>query len=388
MANACGTCKAEITNSDFILCNGSCRLRFHAKCASLTKTTLNAIVNCSNIYWYCIECNNGNKQILISMDTMKDDINAIKISLSQNPFESMKDDINSTMNSISQNLLSGFAMLTDKLATTLSSASSPLNRAESCTKQHPKRRREEDTAYSDRSLLTKKFVTCSNVSATASFAAVTNSTDAAVVAASTKTIDRRRSIVISNIGTNTLPEHIIDYLSGSLSIDRSLIRVNLLKPAGRSFSDLSYLQFRISLPDSMYTRAVSPNTWPVGVKIRDYVHTERKGTVSLDNFLVKNAGHKPMEEHTKPMDIIDLTSSVTPILPVVPVSSTLSTDRTNEQLEPFETLAQIPAPVAQLITCTPVPQSITLTPATQSTTLQSATQTPTMLSPLIPMTSQ
>lgn len=59
----------------------------------------------------------------------------------------------------------------------------------------------------------------------------------------------------------------------------------------RNHEELSYLQYRVSFPEVAYSKVMSPDTWPKGVKIRDFIFNRRNVAVSMDNFLVRNAAH-------------------------------------------------------------------------------------------------
>lgn len=127
-------------------------------------------------------------------------------------------------------------------------------------------------------------------------------------ASSHQSKEQRKSIVISNISKNISENHIIDYLADELKIDKLSIRVTTLAPAGKNLNDLSYMQYRVSTPASLYPRTISAGTWPKGVRVRDFILTKRNVIATLDNFLVKNASHIPPVETTPPSEVISPTT--------------------------------------------------------------------------------
>lgn len=103
----------------------------------------------------------------------------------------------------------------------------------------------------------------------------------------------RRSVVITNIAKDITPNQIVNYLSDELHLDKESIRVTPLVPAGKNLSDFSYMQYRVSVPAVMHSSVLTPSTWPIGVKVRDYIYNKKKDVASLANFLSKRPTGAP-----------------------------------------------------------------------------------------------
>lgn len=252
---------------------------------------LNAVISCPNIHWFCHECNNGTKSIVASID-------------------SMKGAVDSLTKSLSSDLLSGFKMLTDTLATSLTSIHQSSLSFGADTGNSAKRRRSEtdNESESEGDLVTrrKRFNVGTN----------SNPHGASIAAVNHQSDERRRSIVVSNIDKRISADYLTKYLSSELQVDESNIRITLLKPARITDQQIKFLQFRVSVPENMYNKASAPSTWPAGVRVRDYVFNNRgaKSSVSMENFLSKRSSHTPME---------DLTSQSVPRLTTVDVATDL-----------------------------------------------------------------
>lgn len=86
----------------------------------------------------------------------------------------------------------------------------------------------------------------------------TNDNMETVAAASTQSSSavssRRSSVVISNIAKNITPDHIQNFLASELQVEMDSIRVTPLAPAGKNLNELSYMQYRVSSPASLYAK--------------------------------------------------------------------------------------------------------------------------------------
>lgn len=295
MAALCGKCEGEILNSDFIKCYGSCGYHYHAKCVSLNKTTLNAVTSCANIYWYCHSCND--KKIDPNDSTTN-----------------IKEDMNLMMKSLSECLLNGFAMMTEKIVDNISSrmpsqnVQNVNNVNHSAESSNKRRRNDADDDNVSQLATRKKFIFGTNDKNSVLAVANVSPQTSRLVGSSSQSREPRKSIVISNISKNITENHIIDYLADELKIDKENIRVTPLAPAGKNLNDLTYMQYRVSTQASMYPRTISADTWPKGVRVRDFVLTKRNVTATLDNFLVKKASQTPPENAITPPEPISQTT--------------------------------------------------------------------------------
>lgn len=271
MASQCGKCQAEILNSDFIECNGSCRVQYHAKCVALNRTTLNAITSNANVYWYCHICNES-----------RNDPSSTNI----------KDDMNQMMKSLTECLMNGFSMMTERVVQSVSARPPvPVNFQ---SVDNLKKRRREDDDHDDASQSAsrnKKFVSGTNDKhSLLAVAAVHDQIDRPELSIAK---ENRKSVVVWNIDKSISADHIVDYLANEVKTDKCHIRVTPLAPSGKNLSELTYMQYRVSVPATIYPNVMSGDTWPKGVRVRDFLYTKRKDIATLDNFLLKKASQTP-----------------------------------------------------------------------------------------------
>lgn len=306
MSTKCFTCKEPIINADFIKCEGTCAEKFHSKCVALNKATLNAITSCPNVHWFCHECNNGTKAIGTSIDNMRNAVEGLT-------------------NSMSSDLLNGFKMLTNTLASSLSSIHRSSLNFGADTGSSMKRRRNETGNESESEgepIARKKRFTGSN-----------NSSNGTLIAAeiSSKSDEHRRSIVVSNIAKGISADYLTNYLSNELQIDGSNIRTTSLKPARIADDQLRFLQFRVSVPENVYNKVMAPETWPTGVRVRDYVFNSRgvSASVSKDNFLSKRTFHTS-KEHPTVQSIADNPTQNTPREDLIQLAAETEMPTTND----------------------------------------------------------
>lgn len=200
------------------------------------------------------------------------------------------------MRTLTESLLNGFAMITDKLVDKISDRIALPDRCAEFQSMPSNKRRRDDTDNNDTEILmtSKRFIFGTN-DKNGSIAVTNKPQDIAHSSSSSSDNKRRKSVVVSNIGKNITSDHIIDYLADELNLDKDIIRVTPLAPAGKNMDDLAYLQYRVSTPASMYPSLISASTWPKGVRVRDFIFNKRADTASLDNFLVRKAAHTPLE---------------------------------------------------------------------------------------------
>lgn len=91
--------------------------------------------------------------------------------------------------------------------------------------------------------------------------------------------ERRKSIVFSNIETSMNTDYLTNYLANKLQIEGEKIRVTLLTNNRDNNRDYSSLQYRISTPEDNYEILMTPNTWPLIVRIRDYISSSNGAKV-------------------------------------------------------------------------------------------------------------
>lgn len=97
-------------------------------------------------------------------------------------------------------------------------------------------------------------------------------------------IEKRKSVVVSNISVNITADYLANYVATELNAEKAIIRATPLNSKGRNFNSL---QNRILMPEKYYDALMTPNTWPKNVKVREYVYKRRTEGASIENFLEK-----------------------------------------------------------------------------------------------------
>lgn len=257
MASKCKCCSNSILNSEFVTCSGQCNELFHIKCVAVNKLMLNAINACPNIHWYCHECNAGNRNISASIDRINEAIGGLTGSLSKDLLQFV-DGFKTQMEKFTDAFSTAIVPPISNFKSVSSKSSSDAGRA--CGDDGP-----------------EMISACKSK---------LNSFHCTSPVASRYNKEPLKSVVLSNIGKDVSTEYLKDYLSDKLRIARDKLSVSLLLPSDRSFDEMSYLQFKVTVPEINYSSVVCPKLWPTNVHVRDFVFKHRKnGTVTRRQFL-------------------------------------------------------------------------------------------------------
>lgn len=231
MASNCKCCSSPILNSEFVCCSGQCNEMFHIKCVAVNKVMLNAINACPNIHWYCHGCNAGNRNISATIDRINEAIGGLTNSLSKDLVQ----------------FVDGFKTQMENFTDTFGSA-----------------------VVSQISSL----VSVSSVAASNNMSADAELPSGHDVPRYEK--EPFKSVVISNIGKDVTTDCLQDYLTDKLKIGKDNLSVSLLLPPDRSFEEITFLQFKVTIPEVNYSSVVCPKFWPTNVHVRDFVFKNRK----------------------------------------------------------------------------------------------------------------
>lgn len=257
MASKCYKCSGSITNSDFVSCAGICQQLFHIKCVGVHKSMLNAVNTCPNIYWFCHDCNSGNRNIAASVDRINESIGLLTKSLSGDLVA----------------FVHGFQSLTENLMSTIGAAVVS-NSTNSIT-----------TSPSDCS--DEGIVHSYNVSPVSELMDQSSRVKNNVKSHDIAHHDREsyKSVVVSNIGKDVTADYLTDYLVDKLNVVRGKTRVSLLLPADRTMDGLKFFQYKITVPEDKYSVIMCPNSWPPDVCVRDFVHKRKIDVVPNRKFM-------------------------------------------------------------------------------------------------------
>lgn len=310
MASKCFSCNEPILNSEFIKCEGICCQLFHSRCVSLNKTTLNAITSNANVHWFCHDCNDGSRNVSTAINGLKSSVDQLTNSLAVDLSSLAKG-----FKTLTENLLGSISNLTKSNAAPLQKHSNDIIRSNN------KRGREESTDDTNANLPRQKKIILGTNEDDRSIAAAYNVNKDNITNDMKVVHERRKSVVVTNINSSITPEYLINYLTKILKIDKEKIKVTLLttnnkKPNQRTFNSL---QYRISTPESKYEDLMTPSTWPVNVRVRDYFFKQRNNEASMENFLEKDtttrardwksqSSENPVLLNTQPNDITNTTT--------------------------------------------------------------------------------
>lgn len=250
MASLCGSCNKSILNAEFVSCSGVCNNLFHIKCVGVHKSMLSTINNCSNIHWYCHECNADNRSFSSAIDRINDAIGLLSNSLSGDLlkfFDSFKTLMETFVESFNTALIT---QIVPNLITRSQNVSSP-----EPTEQLPIEPHVGKPSYE------------------ANFA-------------SQNFQEPNKSVVVSNIGTDVTMECLTDYVVDKLKVAKDSVKLALLLPAGKKKEDLNFLQYKITIPEVNHGSIMCPDLWPSNVLIRDFVWKRKSLGVTKQQFLV------------------------------------------------------------------------------------------------------
>lgn len=257
MATKCSSCNNNISSSEFVSCAGACGQMFHIKCVSVNKSMLNAVSMCPNIHWFCHKCNEGNRNICASIERMNETIGLMSNSLSGDFLK----------------FINNFKIIMDTFVGTVNSLNVVAN---------------SDSGY-DLSTVPSPNVTIADQASDIqnNLADVSNrkqlKSDEVPV-----TDDRNYSVVVSNIGTDVSADSLTEYLVNELNIDKKLITSSVLLPKGKSMDDVSYLQYKVTIPAIHYSSLLNPELWPKNVRVRDFVSKIKSNCgVQMQHFVPK-----------------------------------------------------------------------------------------------------
>lgn len=272
MASKCKTCGDEILSSEFIKCNGACANVFHSKCVSIGKALLNALGGNPNIRWYCHDCHINDSNIVSSVNEIKNSISQLSGSLSS--------DLGKFLCSMSD--------MTKCVSDSLKSLSAAKdgNNVDPTASISSKRRR--DDAFPTNPMkfrrVTSRSTHTSSIASNAEHGYNNNNPSST----------NRSSIVVSNIAPDITIETLTKFLVSKLKTDNDSVRITTLMPRSIKATDVKFMQYRISFPDSVYNFIRDQSLWPVGVRIRDFVFKRAKTTttsgppVYISKFVVHN----------------------------------------------------------------------------------------------------
>lgn len=270
MAAKCNSCDNGIMNSEFI--TGICGENFHKKCVADSKQMLNAVNNSSNIHWYCHDCNEGNRNVSDAINSVNDSIARLASSLSSDLLKFL-DGLKLLMDNIIGNLVGAMGNIRPDGQTVVS------------TQAIPKSNLHENHAIPESIVTLPKEISQSSEAENSAFPEFDYTDVDSLQHSFAPGNHRTKSIVVSNIGKDVSVYCLENYVHSKFVIERERISLKLLLPAGKTWDDMQFLQYKVTIPDDNYKSIMSPESWPKNVHLRDFIYKQRRGTgVSKECF--------------------------------------------------------------------------------------------------------
>lgn len=105
-------------------------------------------------------------------------------------------------------------------------------------------------------------------------------------------VEQTKAIVVSQLHPNTTEDNVKKFVRDNINVgDDVVINVKSLIPKDRSLNELSFISFKLVVPESLYSSILSADFWPTGVTVRDFIpgSSRRRPTgVSLNDNEDKN----------------------------------------------------------------------------------------------------
>nr|XP_019534995.3 uncharacterized protein LOC109406348 [Aedes albopictus] len=254
MLGVCESCANELVEHCVMQCRGFCSARFCFRCASVDEALLESVGRCRQMYWMCHACskmmeNARFRNALISTNVANDLV-----------IEKFKDDIRTeVLNEIRKELNSNFNKLIDAVPKT---PIPPAGRNPFYFESNSKRGREEDrTPFRPAKLL--------------------RGNDRSAPGASDLNNQNSNNdkfwLYLSGISPKAPDDSVLGLVKERLETEN--VKIVKLVPRGRDLSSLNFVSFKVELPAHMKSRAMTTNTWPVGIVFREFEDKSRERRV-------------------------------------------------------------------------------------------------------------
>lgn len=253
MANRCIVCAESVgvaSISEYVQCEGPCKLFTHQKCSGVPKSALKFFNEFPNVHYYCEACNNTVKEFREGLADI------------QKSIDNLRDQVmNKTTNA---------AMLT----------ASPriVERPVQAGISSVKRRRVGEPSTPTWPLIQSSFKP--------PVSPRRNLFVGSLASEIVTSVEQRKSLVATMLHPSTKPDQLEAFLNKQLELPENQhhIRCSLMLPRGKDVSELDYVSFRVSAPESAYNRLCDAVNWPRGVIVREFKmmpRTDRRMGASL-----------------------------------------------------------------------------------------------------------
>lgn len=101
----------------------------------------------------------------------------------------------------------------------------------------------------------------------------TNETDEADELCS---VEPLKSVVVSQLHPNTTDAKLVDFIVRKLAVNGDVIKTKALIPRDLKRDELSFISYKLMVPESLYKSILSAALWPKGIVVRDFVPSFRQ----------------------------------------------------------------------------------------------------------------
>lgn len=243
----------EFTASDIVFCS-TCAEPCHIKCYGLTHAQARLILEHANIQFRCEFCLNNKNDIATSLRDLKISVDGL-----HNTFQQQQ--------------------LPDNT---------------------PKRRKPALT-------MANSYMSQATPTQVQKVQSITGTSSAAAVISS---VEARKLVFISQLDPSTPESNIIQHVQNQLGDINISLKVNALIPRGKNITDIDFISFKLSLPESYFNKVVNASFWPKGVLVREFINYNRP-------FHHRSVSLLPPAQPPTPF-LAPLASPATPATPITP----------------------------------------------------------------------
>lgn len=275
MARICNACTMEIAEASISCC--LCDSPFHQRCTSVPADLFLRISEYKQLHWCCIGCNN----VFMNPRTK-----FVKDAAMQSGFQAaittVAESIKTVMEPLTNEIKTGFARMSQLDLKTPRSSHPPAK----IRRINPSKRLFSDVIKDNHALFT--FGATSNQrnsqnNNTKRIDDVQRKTHAPPVITGTKkdiaafpikivpahSAVQKCALYISRLSPDTTSDQIVQMVKQALSIDDAT--AYCLIRQGTNTATLSFLSFKVLVPLSLRDKALSPDTWPLGLSVREFI---------------------------------------------------------------------------------------------------------------------
>lgn len=298
MTEVCGSCALALGKEDSVYCYGACIQAFHMKCTGLDRSASKIFKSCSNIKWVCNDCLKTDQPHLT---------NEIKTSFSEEikteinnavaPFLSVAKTMQEFMPKVME-LVSQKPSYKDCLDIKSYEAFPAINQRNSGRRDRSPERMKNDITPNYGALFRDKLVFGKAESSTSKITGVK-----VVARPPPSTRPDTRKIFVSRLEPTTSCADIIEHLMSKKLIDdaNDIICTKLVKKDA-NLGELTFVSFKLDVPERLFVAINNPLMWPDSVAIREFVDTPaRPRAVATISKKARDSSQSPKQ--SSPLNI-------------------------------------------------------------------------------------